>query len=1553
MEEVPPDAAPGPEAPVEAGMEAAAPVAAPAPAGAMFQTFVQSPPTRKKSVTVRRARDQPKPKKQVLVARRPHLGEPLDRNRMSNVASPQRLRGVRRLPRNAGVIARTVLGHADRFVEHEATVEYDQSRAPTPASSMHQAPVVRASFATTADLTTDESYVEALQARAQEERFEDDRSSVFVPDDASGKEGRALKRWRDQQKDWKTLTANFAKKNNKRPEDVLMLKSCEDYREQSEHYQILQASVPENEKAGEAYWEMNLRGNGQRLVRIGNLFSGLYCPLQKGVPAPAMIRRPKLPGSQGSLTMKLEPDQGWRTDPYMLTRRKQWEKGLKTLQPHCVGSGADATQIAVVGRDLFRWAATTSSQVLEQRITPIEESPRGIEEEPIVETPKERPRLEVVGDAMMHLGATNDGKPGQNSVELKNTGKTVLFYEWRINEKGPERAPDDELAVEKGMKYSDGTPMDDKVFATNRDVTFSCMTPSGSILPGCSQMARFTFKSKVPGCFVEEWQLKIRPKADVVGLLPMNNIKNNKKRKGQGIHLRGYAEPPPDKPHMRDAVDAILEKHVGPDLVKEILDDLIWEIGPSIEGALRLRNEANRSTLERTGTFRGLVFTPERWAAFELLREDARAAKREIEYVEDEEVVPRTRLEAALAGADYVPAPAPSAEAPPPPPEDWSQEAWRIKNEANPDWHPECLGLPDWAPPLPPVDIEWGLGKARERHRRAKEAAKPDPDAWDGDVDALFSVIESIAIPPSPEGEALTVATREKGSDDDSEEASEPEEEDEEDEEDDTLATGAPPKRPAPPADPRERRILALKARFTSLLASCATAADEDAAIESLKPHLAGVLDQAGGALATCEAVAALEGAKPPTALGEDPAALDAALVAGGEAVAAFDAREPPKVWDSTQMRYVAGPKITGDLAREAGLEDYGAACVVGEGPEAYRAAACATVKRLLADAACPPVTEDAGDAPPDDATADDATAATFPAPPVRRTNAVHDAIAEREKRVASLASVRPEDVAGQVVVLQVDLDVGSLLTFDGREWTMEIEDDEGPAPFQRVAKTLETLKAAKAVLLVTELTNPSSDNPQPSTKVLVEPLILAAGPDWAPRFVGDVVRAQTVLEKLAEEDAVPLLVLEARNAGPALCKVLDREIVIDEDAQVLPYWADADDAEAAEAAQNAFNENDAGYRLTALADVLVQDSLNELMPTVPSVERMHAADARSLQLCALPRSLGLNAHLETVTLARLLSGPRPIVAVVGDDRVQGSGFLRQARLVDFLLDHADEVLLSGTCARECLAALNVDVGAGGLDEAVFPVARRLLAKAVRRKVHLRLPCDYATGDIDVNEKGMLKVEEDSEDEEDDEEEDDDDDDEGDAGGFDYGGDVSDAALEGSGAKNGVPRELFALDIGARTSEAFQASLNRANTIFWSGAVGAVECSAFQQGTRDIAGACAAAIEERQALVVIAGKTATTWAQRFALEPEEFGDSGVCLADSDGRNAFAHVLCGGPSPSASGGFAPCLDAIPRREPTDDERLLPAELAQRQREAAEAAEDASGDEEEDDDEEGDY
>ena len=64
---------------------------------------------------------------------------------------------------------------------------------------------------------------------------------------------------------------------------------------------------------------------------------------------------------------------------------------------------------------------------------------------------------------------------------------------------------------------------------------------------------------------------------------------------------------------------------------------------------------------------------------------------------------------------------------------------------------------------------------------------------------------------------------------------------------------------------------------------------------------------------------------------------------------------------------------------------------------------------------------------------------------------------------------------------------------------------------------------------------------------------------------------------------------------------------------------------------------------------------------------------------------------------------------------------------MDFLLDHADEVLLSGLVARECLAALNVDVGKGVSAEP-SSLAKRLMAKVSRRKVTLRCPATTRRG---------------------------------------------------------------------------------------------------------------------------------------------------------------------------------------------------------------------------------
>ena len=94
---------------------------APAPAAQQTSLFGTSSP--KKTISVRRNREKPKPKKQLLVARKARPGEPLNRSLMQNGFSPGRRRGVRRTA-YGGVVDRTVLGAADRFREFEAAARY-------------------------------------------------------------------------------------------------------------------------------------------------------------------------------------------------------------------------------------------------------------------------------------------------------------------------------------------------------------------------------------------------------------------------------------------------------------------------------------------------------------------------------------------------------------------------------------------------------------------------------------------------------------------------------------------------------------------------------------------------------------------------------------------------------------------------------------------------------------------------------------------------------------------------------------------------------------------------------------------------------------------------------------------------------------------------------------------------------------------------------------------------------------------------------------------------------------------------------------------------------------------------------------------------------------------------------------------------------------------------------------------------------------------------------------------------------------------------------------
>lgn len=132
-------------------------------------------------------------------------------------------------------------------------------------------------------------------ATTEEARTEEAKSALMIPSERlmQGKDHRVMARWLERQRDWERLQHNIAEKLG-RDETKMLMNESNDFRERFEEYELLQAAVPPQERNQGTMWEMSLRNGGTRLIPIGNIFSGLFCPLKAEVPVPKVIRRPRL-----------------------------------------------------------------------------------------------------------------------------------------------------------------------------------------------------------------------------------------------------------------------------------------------------------------------------------------------------------------------------------------------------------------------------------------------------------------------------------------------------------------------------------------------------------------------------------------------------------------------------------------------------------------------------------------------------------------------------------------------------------------------------------------------------------------------------------------------------------------------------------------------------------------------------------------------------------------------------------------------------------------------------------------------------------------------------------------------------------------------------------------------------------------------------------------------------------------------------------------------------------------------------------------------------------
>ncbi|GLD96712.1 hypothetical protein PINS_up005395 [Pythium insidiosum] len=100
-----------------------------------------------------------------------------------------------------------------------------------------------------------------------------------------------LAKWKQINADWERFKARTSKRLGKSEKQLVMTRASE-YREQMEMYDALQRALPLSEKVGGDIWLVSLRNDGTRYVPVGNIFSGLFCPIRESSKIQPRVRRP-------------------------------------------------------------------------------------------------------------------------------------------------------------------------------------------------------------------------------------------------------------------------------------------------------------------------------------------------------------------------------------------------------------------------------------------------------------------------------------------------------------------------------------------------------------------------------------------------------------------------------------------------------------------------------------------------------------------------------------------------------------------------------------------------------------------------------------------------------------------------------------------------------------------------------------------------------------------------------------------------------------------------------------------------------------------------------------------------------------------------------------------------------------------------------------------------------------------------------------------------------------------------------------------------------------
>ncbi len=212
--------------------------------------------------------------------------------------------------------------------------------------------------------------------------------------------------------------------------------------------------------------------------------------------------------------------------------------------------------------------------------------------------------------------------------------------------------------------------------------------------------------------------------------------------------------------------------------------------------------------------------------------------------------------------------------------------------------------------------------------------------------------------------------------------------------------------------------------------------------------------------------------------------------------------------------------------------------------------------------------------------------------------------------------------------------------------------------------------------------------------------------------------------------------------------------------------------------------------KLSELGDVYVNDAFG-------TAHRAHASTAVIAQFFPADKKMfGLLMNAEIINADKVLnSSEKPFTAILGGAKVSD-----KIEIIENLLKKADNIIIGGGMAYTFLKAQGKEIGNSLCEEDKQDLANEILEKAKAKNVHFYLPEDSVIADK-------------------------------------FSEDANTKTVDNDHIENG----WMALDIGSETIKQFSKVIMESKTILWNGPMGVFEMKKFQEGTKTIAEAIAAA----------------------------------------------------------------------------------------------------------------